>query len=1374
MVLIRNENRNPSAVGKWTFLLFASACLAFDASAAGLPSADWYVDDDATSEGADGSAGRPFPTIQQAVSSASANQTIYVAEGVYTNGMYHHTSGASYVRVYIDSKPGLKLVGAGRGKSFIVGSRDPSAELADDVLTETRTNLVQCVYVKDSPDMVIEGFTIKDGEAFEVSGNGGSSTGGGLYVSGNGTDVYLVDCDILHCCARVGGGMYGGTAVRCRFEGNYAMSGSVSRYGRLINCIITRNLSKNKLGLLNGGAAYNCTIFGNPLKSSTVALHGDTRAYNCVIGLSSPTALGVETNGTATVTDCVLASSAPKGYRQFLAPAVDDFRLLSESDAVGVGEPAHLEMLNLPAGIDAFKDFNGEPIRADGNGRINAGAIQAKVSPAGGALAFIDGQYEIDGHVNTNVLATYVYPEFYPTQYCVRACLGEGEHLYRVERYNPGTGGLTRDYPASVPYRDGTMWMMPPMDTDIFITNKSVVASKVFWVDPQNGADANTGTSANEPFAKISTAIDAAGNSKSVIYLLPGEYANEELPAPTAVRGNFRLVVPGKNTQLRIVSTDGPENTVIRGRADDSVEGGFGPNSLKGAILYKNTILQGVTISDCYSGSGADSSHLGAAVFFDTTDGDIAPPQLIDCVITNCHAKTGVTINYGVMRRCRIYDSSAENSSLIYDAAQEKHKLPVFACHLRGLDSSSDYGAIGGDARVWQSTIAGTLGDGRVTDANNVSWNSIWYGGRNIASGAVFTNCFVYNPSGTAIGVYEKTDPLFADNSCVGELCANSPAIGAGCGFTSDNYGADYWKFACGDVNGKPIAFTGGKPTLGAYQIPDTEAVRAVVDIKEPSNGGWVLSDGEYGVHELSEGDTLSFIPADGSRPCVGVKCGGVEYLFTNAPNETVTLDFATVARSGYCTVEGIYTSDWYVDDDGDDSATGFLPTHPKRTLATAAKLLSQGDTLWVLPGVYDEGCALHATKGVESRVVVKEKTSVKSLEGPEKTIIMGAAATGEHATNEYGCGTNAVRCAYVSANALLSGFTLTGGRTYTNETGTAAFAHGGGVLGHGRGEGCRVENCIISNNVAYYGGAVMRADVFASVIRENIGFSAGSAMREANAYGCYMSGNLGASVVSFPCELMECTVDADNKRLTGTVPTLVGNPVNGFRIFNSVIMGDFDITGSNSGSVSNCVCGSGSSFSDSVSTGNVQIVDFATQTFADGVPVPGANVAVDAAEESLCTNAFSAVDLRGFPRVSNGRRDIGAFEADWRPVYADILGASRWLEVTSADSHVVAGVDCVAISDGSLSALISNPSGRNVTYSIPVSVTGSGTLTVTCGGGTLGTVTLSDGLKELEFASAAAELSLVFRYAPGENDSGCAVINSITRSGMGFMFLVR
>ena len=70
---------------KFAFMLLSSLCMVVAAAADNWPAADWYVDDDAAAAGANGSREHPYPTIQQAVQAASANQTIYVAEGVYTN-----------------------------------------------------------------------------------------------------------------------------------------------------------------------------------------------------------------------------------------------------------------------------------------------------------------------------------------------------------------------------------------------------------------------------------------------------------------------------------------------------------------------------------------------------------------------------------------------------------------------------------------------------------------------------------------------------------------------------------------------------------------------------------------------------------------------------------------------------------------------------------------------------------------------------------------------------------------------------------------------------------------------------------------------------------------------------------------------------------------------------------------------------------------------------------------------------------------------------------------------------------------------------------------------------------------------------------------
>jgi hypothetical protein len=214
------------------------------------------------------------------------------------------------------------------------------------------------------------------------------------------------------------------------------------------------------------------------------------------------------------VFDCVLASTAVKGTHQLAGPAVGDWRPLADSDAIGAGRYSHLETLSLPDGIDAFKDFEGNAIEADANGGVNAGAIQSKMTPAGGALHFWYNDnnlvYEINGYKTENKYETWVYPEVYPTQYCVKVQLTDGKHLYRISRKNPLTGNDSIDYPAFVPYRDGTMWMMPPIDPAMSITNTVEKAAAVFYVDddPEKASDEEGDGSADKPFLSIQKAID--------------------------------------------------------------------------------------------------------------------------------------------------------------------------------------------------------------------------------------------------------------------------------------------------------------------------------------------------------------------------------------------------------------------------------------------------------------------------------------------------------------------------------------------------------------------------------------------------------------------------------------------------------------------------------------------------------------------------------------------------------------------------------------------------------------------------------------------------------------------------------------------------
>jgi hypothetical protein len=127
--------------------------------------------------------------------------------------------------------------------------------------------------------------------------------------------------------------------------------------------------------------------------------------------------------------------------------------------------------------------------------------------------------------------------------------------------------------------------------------------------------------------------------------------------------------------------------------------------------------------------------------------------------------------------------------------------------------------------------------------------------------------------------------------------------------------------------------------------------------------------------------------------------------------------------------------------------------------------------------------------------------------------------------------------------------------------------------------------------------------------------------------------------------------------------------------------------------------------------------------------------------------------DALGGQRVYNGALDIGAVEYDWRDDYARMLGGN-FAHVSKASSNVVtSSVDSVVLGSGELDISLANNTGLNVRYTLPVEVTGGGTLTVTNNGETLAVLTAADGATALVFKNRLAANDVVFAY--GGSDAG-------------------
>ena len=348
--------------------------------------------------------------------------------------------------------------------------------------------------------------------------------------------------------------------------------------------------------------------------------------------------------------------------------------------------------------------------------------------------------------------------------------------------------------------------------------------------------------------------------------------------------------------------------------------------------------------------------------------------------------------------------------------------------------------------------------------------------------------------------------------------------------------------------------------------------------------------------------------------------------------------------------------------------------------IQNAVDAATNGDFIWVTNGLYNTGGRTEGGYSLTNRVAVTKALTIQSVNGPAVTAIQGKISASSPA----------IRCVYLTNNAVLIGFTLTNGAALGSGnvnyescgggllcestravasncviTGCSAY-NGGGAEGGtlndctmlrnsatysgGGAFGCgsfsnsgtitnMLNNCLIYSNTAYIGGGAGFSFLSGCTIASNAApASEGGGLAWSTATNCVLARNQAdEGGGAFYSTLFNCTVVSNSASFGGGIYYAGGAPVSAS--YNSIVYNNLANTGPNyeGGTFSYCDTAPLPSGRGNISN-NPVFVNLAGGDYHLQSNSPCINSG---------NNAYiaTATDFDGNPRIQGGTVDIGAYE---------------------------------------------------------------------------------------------------------------------------------
>ena len=810
-------DRFPLMDGTYLLMPHPSEKLTLDLVVAGKT---LYADPDADAAKADGTQGKPFATLQDAVDAVEEGgyAVVYAAEGTYTNGG-SNAIGSLKNRVAIKGKH-IRLVGKGAEKTFIVGEEDPAAAGGAYGCGDSA---MRCICATTSG--AVQGFTLTGGRAGAGNEDKDVNKSGTVLASNCGFQV--LDCIVSNNISGISAVGFGNNSShllfsRCKIMENRTIttkhSGAYALLSDFASCLVAKNRSAGKdypvFGNNQAELIYDSTVyaeevdgdyFGWGLGADSTGTHRnsifagfgayrgkDANVKKEVYGIVIDTAIR---NVPAKNTYVVHLTGAYKngaGIAGFANAENGDFRVSSESAACGY------------ASYDAQRDIAAyrlatvslDGVVPDFDGGFTAGAYR---NPAPCILVKGEGISPLEPVVGP---AAGTEVKVSATKASVRPLVGFAVNGVIQE---PDGTNYTYVVPAGLA---GTVDISAVYGTD-------------WYVDANNGSDDWHGMK-KYPFRRICDALKNA-ISGDTVHVAPGDYNDGKMTHDPAILSGTptpsRVVVKAGVTLL----ADGGDasNTFIIGEmdpADETGKGyGDGPEAVRCATVYGGGVLRGFTLAGGRTSfkSGITAAGCGGGVL--AQDGDAV---VEDCVISNCMALVGGGVEKGTYRRCRIFDCHTPTGNSA--AGRYAH---FFNCH---VDRCRGGRTLGNMYRLKSCTIGpdNTDSDGRPTGTLH-----------EMISGSTLDNCIIIGNIASHAGPVTYSNCLFntgftfKDENYVADNCSfvaiedisldenGVPRIGSSVAVDTGN-GEIYDNSLLGETDciGNPRFVNGLRLDIGAYE----------------------------------------------------------------------------------------------------------------------------------------------------------------------------------------------------------------------------------------------------------------------------------------------------------------------------------------------------------------------------------------------------------------------------------------------------------------------------------------------------------------------------------------------------------------------------